>query len=366
MNNSIVNIGDIDYIGRVFEKAEKGEHVSIVYLGGSITQGCNATTEDKRYVNMSAKWWEEKFPQAKISFFNAGIGATTSQFACARAEEHVLNKNPDLVFVEFSVNDEDDLLFMETYESLIRILLKNDGVKSVVMINNLFYDTGLNAQGVHNAVGLHYKLPIVSVRDYIFPKIYKREINLSDYTDDMLHPKDLGHKMISDLIINLLDTEYTYYKTIGISGKKPKLPDKLTPCRFENAIRYQNTNCKPLLSGFTADMHKSDYFSDPFKDGWTASAKGDSITFTAKGNILMLQWKRTVEHPAPVAYAVIDGKEDEKINLDANFEETWGDLCCLTTLTENAGKGIHTVKITIDKEGKPYSKFMLISLITAD
>lgn len=366
MSNSIVNIGDINYLGRIFDKAEKGEPIGIVYLGGSITQGCNASTEDKRYVNMSAKWWEEKFPQSKISFFNAGIGATTSQFACARVEEHVLDKNPDLVFVEFSVNDEDDLFFMETYESLIRRLLKNDSVKAVVMINNLFYDTGTNAQGVHNAVGLHYKLPIVSVRDYIFPEIYKGEINLSDYTDDMLHPKDLGHKMISDLIINLLETEYTYYKKIGICGKKPELSTKLTACRFENAMRYQNTNCVPVLEGFTADMHISDYFSDPFKDGWTASSKGDSITFTAKGNILMLQWKRTVNHPAPVAYAVIDGKEDKKIKLDANFEETWGDLCCLTTLTENAGEGTHTIKITVDQEGRQNNPLMLISLITAD
>lgn len=366
MNNSIVNIGDINYLGRVFNKAENGGPVSIVYLGGSITQGCNATTEDKRYVNMSAKWWEEKFPKAQITFFNAGIGATTSQFACARVNEHVLDKEPDLVFVEFSVNDEDDLLFMETYESLVRRLLTNDSVKAVVLINNLFYDTGMNAQGVHNAVGLHYKLPIVSVRDHIFPEIYKGEINLSDYTDDMLHPKDIGHKMISDLIINLLETEYTYYKKIGINGQKPELPAKLTACRFENAKRYQNTNCKPVLEGFIADMHSSDYFSDPFKDGWTASAKGDSITFTVTGNILMLQWKRAVKHPAPVAYAVIDGKEDKKIMLDANFEETWGDLCCLTTLTENAGYGCHTVRITVDKEGCQDNDFMLISLISAD
>lgn len=366
MNDSIVNIGDINYLGRVFEKAENGESVSIVYLGGSITQGCNASTEDKRYVNLSSKWWKKKFPQSKINFFNAGIGATTSQFACARVDEHVFDKNPDLIFVEFSVNDEDNLFFMETYESLIRRLLKNDGIKAVVMINNLFYDTGMNAQGVHNAVGLHYKLPIVSVRDYIFPEIYKGNINLTDYTDDMLHPKDLGHKMISDLIENLLETEYSYYKTIGINQNKPELPDKLTACRFENAKRYQNTNCEPILDGFTADKHKSDYFSDPFKDGWTASAKGSCITFNAEGNILMLQWKKAVKHPAPLAYAVIDGKENEKIKLDANFEETWGDLCCLTTLTENAGSGSHTVKITVEEEGCSDNYFMMISLITSD
>lgn len=367
MNNnvSIVNLGDINYMAGVFEQIERENKINIVYLGGSITQGCNADSEDLRYVNLSAQWWNEKFPDAEVSFFNAGIGATTSQFGAARAESHVLSRDPDLVFVEFSVNDSDTLQFMETYESLIRRLLKYDSVKAVVLINNLFYDTGDNAQGIHNAVGLHYKLPIVSVRDYIYPEILMGNIDLSQYTDDMLHPKNIGHKMIADLIKNLLETEYKYYKKLGFK-KKPQLPEKLTECRYENAEIYQNTNCKPILKGFSADTHISEIFCDPFKNGWVASEEGNSITFEAVGNILMLQWKRTINQPAPVANVVIDGDEKKKIVLDANFEETWGDLCCLTTLTENAGSGKHTVTVTIEKAGKADSEFMLISLITAD
>lgn len=53
-------------------------------------------------------------------------------------QEHVLDKQPDLVFVEFSVNDSSSPLFMETYESLVRRLLKAESVKAVVLINNLF------------------------------------------------------------------------------------------------------------------------------------------------------------------------------------------------------------------------------------
>ena len=78
----------------------------------------------------------------------------------------------------------------------------------------------------------------------------------------------------------------------------------------------------------------------------------------------MLQWKRTIKHPAPIAAAIIDG--NEKYVLDANFEETWGDLCALTTLTENAGAGKHTVEIVVEEEGCEDNEFMLISVITAD
>ena len=151
-NVSIMNIGSMGYLPQVFKKIENEKKLNIVYLGGSITMGCNATKTELRYVGRSAKWWQTNFPDAEISYFNAGIGATTSQFGVARVQEHVLDKQPDLVFVEFSVNDSSSPLFMETYESLVRRLLKAESVKAVVLINNLFYDTGTNAQGIHNAI----------------------------------------------------------------------------------------------------------------------------------------------------------------------------------------------------------------------
>ena len=363
---SIVNKGDLSYLGNAFKKAETEGKLNIVYLGGSITQGCNASTEDKRYVDQSFAWWKEKFPAADIAMFNAGIGATTSQFGAARAPEHVLSRKPDVVFVEFSVNDDDTEFFKETYESLIRRLLSAESVKAVVMINNLFYDDGRNAQRVHNEIGLHYDLPIVSIKNYAWPLVESGDIDPEVYTDDNLHPTDIGHTMIADLIKGLLELNYEAYKNGEGFGSKPALADKITKCRFEDAVIYRNTNCSPVLDGFTADTHKAEQFCDPFKDGWTGSAKGASVTFEAEGSILMLQWRRTVKQPAPVAYAIIDGSEDSKVRLDANFEETWGDLCCLTTLTENAAKGVsHKVKVVIEEEGTA-NDFMVISLIAAD
>ena len=363
---SIVNRGDLSYLGNAFKKVETEGKLNIVYLGGSITQGCNASAEDKRYVNLSFDWWKDKFPSAKIEMFNAGIGATTSQYGAARAQDHVLLRYPDVVFVEFSVNDDDTELFRETYESLIRRLLSAESVKAVIIINNMFYDTGKNAQRIHNEIGKHYDLPIVSVKDYAWQLVENGEIDPEVYTTDMLHPTDIGHSMIAKLIIGLLEANYEAYRNGEQFGEKPSLAEKLTPCRFEDAVIYRNTNCTPLLDGFTADTHKAYHFCDPFKDGWVGSKRGASITFETTGSIIMLQWRRTIKQPAPIAYAVIDGNGSEKVLLDANFDETWGDLCCLTTLTDHAEKGVkHTVKVVIDTEGTA-SDFMVLSIIASD
>ncbi|MBQ8107234.1 MAG: SGNH/GDSL hydrolase family protein [Ruminococcus sp.] len=363
---SVVSLGNIGYMTEVFNKVKNEGKLNMVYLGGSITQGCHATVTENRYVDLSAQWWKNRFPQAEIEYFNAGIGATTSQFGAARAPIHVLDKKPDLVFVEFSVNDEADTFFMETYESLIRRLLKDENVKAVILINNLFYDSGRNAQDIHNGVGKHYQLPIVSVRDHIYPLLTDGTEEVSEYTEDMLHPKDKGHRLIADIIGELLDTEYELYEKSSKQAQKPKLPEALTRCRFEDAYIFNNLNCQPQTNGFEADTHTSDYFSDPFKNGWTASKKGDSITFEVTGSVLMIQWRRTINKPAPIASAVIDGNTDKKVILDANFEETWGDLCALTTLSDDLDKTRpHTLTITVEQEGEA-GDFMLISVISAD
>jgi lysophospholipase L1-like esterase len=55
---------------------------------------------------------------------NAGIGDTDSQYGALRVQRDVLSYNPDLVVVEFAVNDNagalGQLLNGDTYEGLVR------------------------------------------------------------------------------------------------------------------------------------------------------------------------------------------------------------------------------------------------------
>ena len=104
------------------------------------------------------------------------------------------------------------------------------------------------------------------------------------------------------------------------------------------------------MEGFEPDTHGAEQWSDPFKGGWIAHKQGSCIKFNVSGSIIMLQYRKTINKPAPVAYAVIDGDRQNKGLLDANFDEDWGDLCCLDEIYSGA-KGEHTVEIVIDAEG---------------
>lgn len=80
-------------------KALKGDTLKVAYLGGSIT-------EQPGWRVYSLDWFREQFPQSTFIEINAAIGGTGSDFGAFRLEKHVLEFKPDLLFVEFAVNDD--------------------------------------------------------------------------------------------------------------------------------------------------------------------------------------------------------------------------------------------------------------------
>ncbi len=92
-------------------RAEKGEELTIGFLGGSITQGSFATKTENCYAYRVFTWWKQEFPQAAFHYVNGGIGGTTSHLGVSRAVEDVLMYQPDIVIVDFSVNDDANAFF---------------------------------------------------------------------------------------------------------------------------------------------------------------------------------------------------------------------------------------------------------------
>ena len=79
LEKGILNEGNPSRLMGVMERAARGEEITIAYLGGSITAGSSASPQDKKcYAALSTTWWNDTFPEAKINYVNAGIGATDS------------------------------------------------------------------------------------------------------------------------------------------------------------------------------------------------------------------------------------------------------------------------------------------------
>lgn len=360
----------------LMKRAANGESLVIGFLGGSITQGSLSSTPKTCYAYLVYEWWKKSFPNAAFSFVNGGIGGTTSHYGGARAWKDVLCYRPDIVTVDFSVNDDANEFFEETYEGTLRRLLAAPSSPAVVVLNNVFYDTGKNVQDYHNRIADHYGIPYVSIKDTVYPDVESGKIVRADITPDNLHPNDKGHRLVADEICKLLDSikaevEEETIAGENIEGKSTKteasvlLPAPLTENAYEHSRLIQIQDNEAILDGFLVDPIEKKGMLDIFKNGWTAAHTNDKISFEIECSCLAVQYRKSVQQPVPKAKAVIDGDEAHAVILDGNFTEDWGDCLYLEPLLHHAEKKVHRIEITITDAKDIVRPFYLVSLIVS-
>lgn len=361
----IANEGNWSRLKQVMKRAQAGEPVTIGFLGGSITQGSLSSLPSTCYAYLVYEWWQKKFPAAKITYVNAGIGGTTSQFGVARVAEDLLTQKPDVVVVEFSVNDENTPFFQETYEGLVRRICTAKQNPAVILLHNIFYATGDTAQEQHEQVGRHYDLPCLSMRDSVYQAMKNGLFTQKEITPDGLHPNDLGHQLLAGFVIYFLEKIHTSNREeepLWPAG----YPKPLTRNAYECSIRYRNHNCQPICQGFVKDTQEQAQITEIFRKGWIGEKVGDSICFEVEGSGVAVQYRKSVKQPACTAVAVVDGREEDAILLDGNFEEDWGDCLYLQSLVTHGEYKMHKVEITV-KDGKVGETvpFYLVSVIVS-
>lgn len=355
----------------LMKRAANGESLVIGFLGGSITQGSLSSTPKTCYAYLVYEWWKKSFPNAEFSFVNGGIGGTTSHYGGARAWKDVLCYRPDIVTVDFSVNDDANEFFEETYEGTLRRLLAAPSAPAVVVLNNVFYDTGKNAQDYHNRSADHYGIPHVSIKDTIFPDVESGKIVRADITPDNLHPNDKGHRLVADEICKLLDSIKEELEKEDTEGKiietndLASLPAPLTENAYEHSRLIQIQDNEAILDGFLVDPIEKKGMLDIFKNGWTAAHTNDKISFEIECSCLAVQYRKSVQQPVPKAKAVIDGDEAHAVILDGNFTEDWGDCLYLEPLLHHAEKKVHRIEITVTDAKDIVRPFYLVALIVS-
>ena len=103
-----------------FAKAAAGGSYKVAYLGGSIT-------EQNGWRVRSLAYFNRKYPNCKFTEINAAIGGTGSDLGVLRIDHDVFPGKPDLLFVEFAVNDAEAQPgeIVKTMEGIVRKTWKN-------------------------------------------------------------------------------------------------------------------------------------------------------------------------------------------------------------------------------------------------
>jgi lysophospholipase L1-like esterase len=337
--HAVVSEGNQARLQSAFAKAKKGGKLVIGVIGGSITEGSVSRDPDKRYANVVLSWWRKTFPNTEIVLVNAGIGATGTNYGAMRVKRDLLSKSPDMVIIEFAVNDLNTKEDAESYEGVVRQIL-NAPEKPAVMLLFMTRKNGITAQELESRIGAHYGLPMISYRDALWTEIESDRLKWEQISFDVVHPNENGHVITGELISGFLEEAFKKLSAETPLKVNKKIPPPLFTDDFEFTSLFDGEDLKPLTN-------KNWEFEKSNKAGWKSSAPGSVIEFEICGTRIYLScWK--INGPMGKIKVNVDGRNP--VIVDAWFNETWGGMRYMVPIGENLRKGKHTVRIELLQE----------------
>ena len=339
VDRSLLSVGDMTRMSDVFQKAQNGEDITVAYIGGSITEGYNAGTTEF-YAKTCTDLLQGYFPDITVTGVNAGISGTPSLLGNLRLERDVLSADPDIVFVEFAVNDGQEADYKNAYESLVRTLLTQEKDIAVVLLFTVL-DSGYTCQEHMSKIGANYDLPMISVHDSVYEEIEAGRMTWQDYSNDQSHPNAYGHKCITDFVDN-------YYQKVlpvvaeNVGEVSKELPDPVFSAQYMNMHYMDSATMDGVeLDGFEQyDTHGS------FHNGWMyRGTDGGSMKFTVDCSVLEMVFKANNSDKYGTADIYVDGEKVKSVV--SNMSDGWNNPVT-AYLIDNDSSAEHTVEIRME------------------
>lgn len=228
-SKAVISTGTNGRFDAFIQKLMNGEQVIIVANGGSITEGSGASSIDNSYADRVVYGLKTRFPKAQIEYLNVGISAQPSSIGIMNYDRDVTfilgNRVPDLVLIEYAVNDAVDPTNGAGYESMVRKAIENPDT-AVMLIFSMFKSEYTN-QERYQLIGENYGLPMVSVKNALLPYSKDGLINYNYYFWDSMHPSDFGHFLMSECILEAFDQKYEQIKAKNILPLNTTLPSSI-------------------------------------------------------------------------------------------------------------------------------------------
>ncbi len=357
-------------LANFFQKLDRGHQVKIAYLGGSITKSPGWRT-------MTRDWFQEQYPQASIEGINAGISGTGSDLGIFRLRRDVLQHDPDLLFVEFAVNDGGTSTerIHKSMEGIARQAWRADPNLDIcfvyTMAQGMLRDiqNGLLPRTIraHETVADHYDIPTIHMGreaarleaddKLVFtgkwPQTEEDRAALGGrilFSMDGAHPYEGGHRLYAEAVARSMER----MKDLG-RPQPHSLPEPFRADNFEHAAPI------PLdRAELSAGWRKLDFANDPakseFREGmefgdrldalWLAEEPGESISFRFKGTSVMMY-----DIVGPDCGQIIVTLDDQEPKTIPRFD-SWceGHRVTVMIAVTDLPDEVHTIRLQIDDE----------------
>ena len=287
-----------------FLKAQTtGAELKIGYLGGSITAQNGWRVQTLAH-------FKKAYPQSTFAEINAAIGGTGSDLGVFRVQQDVLSKGPDLLFVEFAVNDggADPQRIIRCMEGIVRQTWKANPKTDICFVYTLTEALSpamlegklQRSASAMEKVADHYGIPSITLGMEVaklakagklvwkapLPQTDAEKAALGDkfvFARDGVHPHDsTGQVLYTQAIVRSLPA-------LAIANHAP-IPHvsalALDPANFERATLVPITAAKLSAGLAPADMKTADYaksWANRLPAMVRLTQPGQSIEFKFKG-----------------------------------------------------------------------------------
>ena len=347
------------YLVNTYNKLTQDKELNVVYFGGSLTAGygCgvagdpNGVTADgvkedtHSWRGLSGKWLQQNFPNAAINLVNCAIGESGTYLGTYRVQNDIIAAQPDLLFIEYAINDNysedfgtDKAAAKRQLETIVRevksalptcdivIVLTTDINQMATTYSGGFFD---QAAG-HYELAEAYGLPVMNIGLGLAKNIAAIENNETWWTDywtdkaiwgkyfcDFVHPYSTGHEQYflcveEFLENNLLHTDFdgmsataTYYPPVVSENLFDGNRVTLFGTEMQSAVDTANSTGVSYNSGVVPGGLGS---SQSAKAGYYSVAADGSITINFTGTEIAL-WNNLASGGTTYTYSIDGGTE---------------------------------------------------------
>lgn len=197
------------FVARTLEDLKNGCDVTIVAFGDSITAGYAVR---RGFTSFWREMLQKKYSQAKIEMINSGISGDTTMDGLARLDWTVLSYEPDLVTINFCINDCVLRLGLDEFEmnlvEMVRRIRAGPGSEMLLLSSQPLetppYDRlVLDYYQAIERVAKEMDVGFVDVYGAWMERIRQGTPLGSLILSGLDHPNEAGYKIISEVLMRL-------------------------------------------------------------------------------------------------------------------------------------------------------------------
>jgi acyl-CoA thioesterase I len=191
------------------ERLQTGKPIRIIALGDSLTQGWMAR---KGYLDYLSEMLKKKYPESRPSIVNRGIPGDTAEGGLYRLRGDVLDLDPDLVFLQFALNDAFTGVNPEVFKNTISAMIsqiRSDTDAEILLLTSvpiMHGEEDFMAEKFYSrliAISEEEKVPIVQVHQYWKKRIAGGVDFRSLIQFDLVHPNAEGYRLMAEAIMEM-------------------------------------------------------------------------------------------------------------------------------------------------------------------